>query len=510
MNAVIIGSGLSGLTAGAYLAKAGCRVTVLEQNGDIGGVTMGIRREGFSWDMGQLILEGFGPGEQAGYILEELGIFDRICTSRADRTYSFPEFVIRKEEEFRGLWWRRDYLARIFPAEKKGLDAYYRLYVRFMELVTLARRAERSAGLVSLVSKVRMYLKLLPLLPRIGWNARRMIARYFADERLQGAFISILADFVVRPSQFPGLGIPAVNPEPAFDARVPLEVSRLGRQPSYRFIDGGCRPLVDALAGLIREHGGEIRTGAAATGITLDNGAVSGVACGDGTTVAADIVVASGGAKEVFFDLVGRDNLPAKFAAAIDDIPLMESIFMIQLGVEFDPRPFQRDAVVYYYRTYDIEGAVERIQSGRYHEGNDGFLICIPSYYSPSMAPQGCHAVTIYTIAPNSLEEGTWGERRDEFAGKLLDLAEGVIPGLRAHERTRVVITPDDFKRITHLRHHAFGGCAPVMGKKGAPHRTPVRGLWFVGAQSESGAGINNVLEGTWRAVRMLRRAHRI
>jgi len=48
------------------------------------------------------------------------------------------------------------------------------------------------------------------------------------------------------------------------------------------------------------------------------------------------------------------------------------------------------------------------------------------------------------------------------------------------------------------------------MGTKGAPHRTPVKGLWFVGAQSESGAGINNVMEGAWRAVRMMRREYRL
>lgn len=66
------------------------------------------------------------------------------------------------------------------------------------------------------------------------------------------------------------------------------------------------------------------------------------------------------------------------------------------------------------------------------------------------------------------------------------------------------IITPEEFRKVTHLKHHAFGGCAPVMGKKGAPHKTPVRGLWFLGAQSESDAGINNVMEGAWRTVKLM------
>jgi len=510
MKAVIIGSGVSGLTAGAYLAKLGCDVIVLEQNADIGGVTGGLKKDGFSWDLGQLILEGFGPGEQVGYILEELGLMDAIKSERADRTYVFPAVTIRRPDEYKGPWWRKEYLQRRFPAERAGLDAYYRMYVRFMELVTLARRAERVQGVESLLLKIRMYAKLAAFLPRIHWNARKMIDHFFKDENLKAVFLSILADFVVRPTQFTGLGIPAVNPEPAFDSRVPLEISKTGLQPSYRFIDGGCRPLVDALAQLIERHGGIIHRDEEVYKIQIEQNAVKVVICQDGNSYPADIVVASGGAQEVFFDLVGRQYLDAKFIKRIETLPLMESILMVQLGIDFDPRPWQKDAVCYYYRTHDIERGVDEILSGRYHEGKDGFLICIPSYYTPSMAPDGCHALTVYTIAPNRLSEGTWDSRRQELADKLLALAEEVIPGLREHSKAKIILTPQDFKKITHLKHHAFGGCAPVMGTKGAPHRSSIPGLWFVGAQSESGAGINNVMEGSWRTVRMIRKEYNL
>ncbi len=510
MKAVIIGSGISGLTAGAYLSKLGCEVTVIEQNDDIGGVTAGMRRDGYSWDLGQLILEGFGPGEQAGYVLEDLGIMGDIKTVRSDRTYVFPEITIRPPAEFQGPWWRKEFFKERFPDERKGIDAYYRMYVRFMELITAARAAERASGLRSLLLKFRLYAKLIPFLPRINWSAKRMIEHLFKNRNLQEVFISILADFVVKPSQFPGLGIPAVNPEPAFDRRVPLQVSAAGLQPSYRYIEGGTRPLVDALASLIGRCGGKILTGRTVQKIHIDNGAVKGVQCGNGDVYPADMVIASGGAREVFFDLVGRERLDRKFLARIESMRFMESILMVHLGVEFDPRPWQKDAVVYYYRTSDIESAVENVQTGRYHEGKDGFLIYIPTYNTPSMAPAGHHAVTVYTIAPNSLSGDTWEKRKEEMADKLLELAEGVIPGLRAHAKVKIILTPDDWKKITHLKHHAFGGCAPVMGTKGAPHRTPVKGLYFIGAQSESGAGINNILEGAWRAVRMIRKDYRL
>jgi phytoene dehydrogenase-like protein len=240
------------------------------------------------------------------------------------------------------------------------------------------------------------------------------------------------------------------------------------------------------------------------------DGMVKGVVSSQGTAYEADIVVASGGAREVFYDLLGQEYLPEKFIRRIKAMKFMESILMVHLGIDFDPRPWQKDAVCYYYLTRDIEHAVDDVQSGRYHEGKDGFLIYVPTYYTPAMAPAGHHAVTVYTIAPNNLSGATWEDKKEEMAGKLLDLAEGIIPGLREHASVKIILAPDDWKRITHLKHHAFGGCAPVMGTKGAPHRTPVRGLYFVGAQSESGAGINNVLEGTWRAVRMIRKDFRL
>ncbi len=98
---------------------------------------------------------------------------------------------------------------------------------------------------------------------------------------------------------------------------------------------------------------------------------------------------------------------------------------------------------------------------------------------------------------------------RDELADKLVAAAEQFVPGLRAGTRVRVILTPDDFKARTLLSHHSFGGVAPMLGKSDIPHRTPVRGLWFVGSQSESGAGVGNVMQGAWRAAQAALRSMR-
>src|SRR3989304_6512679 len=114
-GAVVGGSGLSGLTAAAYLARDGCEVDVFEQADRIGGVTATLRKEGFAWDLGPLMGEGFAPGEPVGDILAELGCTDRVELVRADRGISFPDYRVFRPPEYLGPYWRREKVKGVFP-----------------------------------------------------------------------------------------------------------------------------------------------------------------------------------------------------------------------------------------------------------------------------------------------------------------------------------------------------------------------------------------------------------
>jgi phytoene dehydrogenase-like protein len=61
MRVAVLGSGLSGLTAAALLARRGHRVSVYEQHPEIGGVTSSIEKDGFRWDLGQAASPSPGP-----------------------------------------------------------------------------------------------------------------------------------------------------------------------------------------------------------------------------------------------------------------------------------------------------------------------------------------------------------------------------------------------------------------------------------------------------------------
>ena len=504
MKAIVIGSGLSGLTAASALVQAGWEVDVFEQASQIGGVTAGYQKGGFQWDLGQLLLEGFGPDEPVGKVLSELGVIDSIQVLVDDRGYVFPDFALRKPEAYQGIRWRLERLKELFPEESAGLERYWKDYLRFTRLMTLARRMEDKRGLNALAAKVNLYATMLPFLPKKDWSAARLMADYFHSEKLKLVFTSILADFFTAPSQFIGLGVFALNPEASFEKRMPKELAKGAEQLYHYSIRGGIRALVEALGQRIEALGGKIFTSRPVRKIQVANGRAVGVVDDHNIESSADVVIASGGAKETFLGLVGEASLPAGFCEQVQNIPLMDSVFMVHLGVDFDPSPYVHGTCTYYYNTYDIEGTIAEARQGIYHEGRAGFVVHVPSLHSPEVAPPGYHAMTIYTICPDTLREGNWNERKEDYADQLVACAEKYIPGLSQHIQVAEILTPDDFRIRTHTTHHAFGGIAPVLGSWRVPHQTPLPGLWFIGAQSESGGGVNNVIPAAYKTARRI------
>lgn len=140
MKAIIIGAGLAGLTMAAELSIKGHSVTVYEQNPFIGGIMSHVKKNGYEWEQGPLMLTGFEKGGICNTILKELQVeYDSVL---CDRGSVFNDFALWKPEIYAGPRWRKNKLIEIFPNEKKGLDKYYRFYDRMVTIYDIQEKLE--------------------------------------------------------------------------------------------------------------------------------------------------------------------------------------------------------------------------------------------------------------------------------------------------------------------------------------------------------------------------------
>jgi phytoene dehydrogenase-like protein len=500
MNVIVIGSGLSGLTSAALMAQKNHSVFLFEQNETIGGITATIEKDGYKWDWGQMLIPDLSQGEPGRKILEQLEVSDMVQVVKSYRENYFPDFRISKPETYKGIYWRKDYFKELFPENAEGLEKYYKIYDRIHDIMALSNKSDY-------LSKIKLFMKFLPLMRKKNWSAHDLMEYCFPDnEKLHMVFTGILADYVSSPKTFPGLIIPTINAESQYDERVPLDYGKHEHRSSWTYIINGTGSLVEALAAAAKKYGAEIKTNRAISKINIKNGRVIGAKTENGEEFDIDIIIASGGAKELFLKLVGKEHLSEDYINTyLKSLEITESVFMVHLGVDYDPSVHQNGAALcYYYLGYDVENAIKECKEGIYHEGEEGFLAYIPSIHSPQMAPSGHHSITIYTIAPNNPVNGTWENNKNDWAEKLLDIAEEFIPGLREHEQTRIVLTPEDFRERTYLDYHAFGGTVPHLEVPPPPHKTPIEGLWFVGAQSENFGGVTGAMTGALETVNQI------
>ena len=327
-DAIVIGSGLGGLTAAALYAHAGHRVLVLEQNDFYGGAATTYHRGSMTIEAS--LHETTDPRtttDPKGEIFDALGLYQDIEFVPVDNFYQVRCPLIGAPLTIpHGLEALSACLSDRFPLQADAVR-------RFIKLVDNIQGAmhifmEKHDGLWWLAHGAELPFRLWPVLRDMRASLSSVLERYFADdEAIKFALAANMPYYADDPEQMWWLAY-AVAQGGYFAG-------------GGNYIKGGSQVLSDRLVDRVTGEGGQVLTGQTVTGIQVDtHGAAAGVRYrprngDDEILVAAPVVFANASPHAIQQMLFTSQR--DKFMEPYLDKPLSTSLFSITLGMKQRP-----------------------------------------------------------------------------------------------------------------------------------------------------------------------------
>lgn len=383
-DVLIVGSGLGGLECGALLARRGLKVLVLEGSGQPGGCMQSFRRAGFCYDTGLHYVGGLAPGQAMHEAFGQLGLLD-LPWERMDE--DFDRIIIGD----RSFAFRQGYeafaeaLAKEFPHQREALKSY----VRRLQHITPAD---------------------------MEVSAYDYLRQTFSDDLLLNVVSAAAMKAELRRETLPLFCF-------AHTCSSYIE-------SSWR-LKGDGNMLVGKLIQVIREAGGEVRTGCKVTALTEAEGRITGAVCADGTSYEAGYFISDVHPSSLCAMLRDCRSVRKSFLRRMSSSQNTCGMFTVQLRLRQDAWPYFAHNVFVYERP-DVWTMAE--------ENNPAKGVMI-SARVPHEGTESLRQLDLLTPMPwsecEAWKETTLGRRSDDYrqhcrrkAEQCIALAERYIPGL--------------------------------------------------------------------------------
>jgi phytoene dehydrogenase-like protein len=508
-DAIIVGSGVNSLACGAFLARAGWRVAVLERESELGGAvrTAELTEPGFHHD----VFSAWHPLWVGGPAHAELG------DALAERGLEYlntvhPTGTLFPDGESAFLTTGTDGNAAELDRHAPGDGDAWRETIAAVsaqaELVfgVLGTELWSRAGLNLGVKAYRRLGRrgLAEFGGELAQTSRDWLTTTFRSERAHG----LLAPWVLHT----GLGPDAAAS--GFMTRVIAFAIEAGGMPIPR---GGGARLVDALVRLIEDHGGTCRTGQDVERIVVSGGRATGVRLTDGEVLdARRAVVCNVTPTQLYGRLLGPGDVPAEIGEAGKRFRFGRSEMQIHFALSEPPRwagddRLGRTAIVHLTPGLDgVSRAVNEAERGLL-PAEATVVVGQPLTIDDTRAPAGKGLLWIQLQelpwhvrgdAAGELDtgDGTWTESlRQRYADRIQARLAQHIPNLESSILKRVALSPADLQaaNINLQQGDPYSGSLaldqnflwrPFARQPG--HSTSIDGLFQIGASTWPGPGL--------------------
>jgi len=464
---IIVGAGIGGLTCGVLLAKNGYKVKVLEQHYLVGGYCTSFKRRGFTFDGGVESISGIWEKGPVKLLLDELFVNSQDIFIRTREAYILNGRIIEIPEKFDDFI---NLLIKMFPDEEDSIKNFFNLIEKaFKELYM---DIDKTGGVPlpqPLIFKVVGFKALFNypgekphVYSLLNKTFGELLDEYFRDEDLKRLISTLVAYLGTSIEKTPALSMAIIY----------------GYYINGGFYPkGGSQKYANLLAKIIENYGGEILLNHKVEKILVENNEVKGVIA-NGKIFKAPIVVFNGNVKQLPMLI---NNLPKDFVEKIRRLKPSVTAFITYLGLNMDLSnypPLIKDL-------------------------DRGIGLLINSNLDNHLAPKGCSTLSIITLLPTDIYDyfdkekmdiKTYISRKRKYAEELVKKAEEIIPGISKHIVIMDAATPYTFKQYTLNYRGAIYGFDQSIDAPPRPYfKTPIKGLYLVGASTFPGGGIEAV-----------------
>ena len=478
-DAVVIGSGMGGLTTAALLSDLGWTVCVLEQHYTAGGYTHSYERNGYEWDVGVHYIGDVGAKTRTRQMFDYLSSGKLEWAPMDDEYDRFyvGDKVFNTQAGKREF---RDNLIRQFPDEAKAINRYLRLLDKVGNAMTAFA-----------LNRVLGFWQRLAMWPYFMLKSSRVLFKNTYD------VLSGLTDnqdlIAVLCGQWGDMGLPPKQSTFLVHSMIARHYLYGGFYPV-----GGSWKIADSIIPKIQASGGDVFTYARVSQIVLEEGEVRGVEMNDGHRIECGCVISTAGVSNTFNELI-----PAKIAQSTGYTQKLDTVepSFAHLGVYIGLKETAKELGLpktnfWIYPDNDFDAAVERFM-GNADEAFPVVYISFPSAKDPDYLNRHPGTATIEIVAPapyhwfEKWQGSTWGKRGENYEAFKEGLGERLMEYL--YERLPELRGKVDYYEVsTPLSTNWFGGYqdGELYGLSHTPERmqqdwlrpkTSIPGLWLSG-----------------------------
>jgi len=423
---IIVGAGISGLSAGCYAQMNGFETTIFEMHNIPGGLCTAWKRKGYKFDISMHMLTGSlsGPFHR---MWTELGIPQNFKFHYHDHVAKIEGmgkslYISTKRDEF------EHNMLSISPDDAVLIREFMDLIFGpdMMKAVSL-----KPKGIRNIFDSLHAMFAIFPLV-RIFGKYKKMTVQEFAS-RFKDPFLRKAVRFFIDPPGWPMIQFPMV----ALTGFMRTAVTEAGAPL------GGSQQVVFHMAELYSQLQGESQYKSKVKDLVSDNNGGTGIILEDGSCHMADHVIWAGDGHTLIYDILGGNYLNETITNMYENWVPVKPIVNVMMGVnkDFSEEPHQ---IIF-------EPETPITIAGREHK----WLCFLHHSFDPAMAPRGKSSVEVwYDTEYEYWEElaknkKAYLEEKNRIADYTIHQLDKRWPGFADQVEIIDVPTPYTYKRYT-------------------------------------------------------------